>query len=359
MPLNSDSLLFSFCIPVRDDPDNLRACLEGLRSQDLTDCEVLVCDDGSEPAVDYQDLRRTGVKVALFRQKGSGPSVARNHLARLARGQFLFFIDADTVPRADMLDCARRIVASNPGIAAFFGSYDDEPEHRTLISTYRNLLHHFTHHRSGGQRVETFWCGCGVINRQLFLDAGGLSPFYARPSIEDIELGARVSAEGTAVRVFPDLQVKHRKLWTLKSWLHTDLFCRGIPWIRLMKSTNNWKSQLNFSWSQRLATLSAMAFVCSLPVLIVFPQLALATTFALLAFVALNWSFFNFIRRKRGMVAAAATIPLHLTYAMVCVTSLVAGYLYPVVKMPPNHKLEPMERETESMSGVSQLHVGG
>ena len=93
-------LLFSFCIPVRNDPWNLKRCLSGFRNQDLSDCEILVCDDGSTPPLSAGDFKETGVPFMLVRQVNQGPAAARNHLARLAKGTYLFFIDADTVPQA-------------------------------------------------------------------------------------------------------------------------------------------------------------------------------------------------------------------------------------------------------------------
>src|SRR6476620_4263284 len=90
-------LVFSICIPVRNDLENLKRCLTGLRFHDLRDCGVLVCDDGSATPVTLADIRETGVNVNLMRRAGRGPSAARNHLARVARGTYLFFIDADTV----------------------------------------------------------------------------------------------------------------------------------------------------------------------------------------------------------------------------------------------------------------------
>lgn len=113
------SAVFSVCIPVRDDLKNLRQCLSAFRNQDLSDCEIIVCDDGSQSPLSRGDLRHTGVESTLIRQVGQGASAARNHIARLARGRYLFFVDADTVPRFDMLECAREIIAERPQIDVF------------------------------------------------------------------------------------------------------------------------------------------------------------------------------------------------------------------------------------------------
>jgi glycosyltransferase involved in cell wall biosynthesis len=334
-------MLLSIIIPVRDDNDNLKVCLRSLSEQNLADCEILVCDDGSRVPVLAQDVAPAELDVSIFRQAGRGPAAARNFAATKARGQYLFFLDADTVPCHDTVAVARRIIAGNPGIRAFFGSYDDAPEHPSLISTYRNLLHHYTHQLSSGGTVSTFWCGCGVIQRDLYLENGGLSEFYSRPSIEDIELGVRIAQKGTKVRIFSDLQVKHRKHWTVYKWLHTDLFCRGIPWVRLMRSNNHWDNQLNFSWGQRIAAAAAAGTV-SLSAASLFAPILVAPAILLLAlFVGLNSGFFGLVLRKRGTLNAAAVVLCHLVYALICVASMFAGILMPSLNMPMSRKLEP------------------
>jgi GT2 family glycosyltransferase len=342
MSVQEKPLLFSVCIPVRNDLKNLRRCLSALATQDLSGCEILVCDDGSSPPLSASDLTETGAPFTLISQKGQGPSVARNHIARLARGMYLFFMDADTVAGRDLIRNAKQVISENPGIPVFYGSYDDDPDSRTLVSAYRNLLHHYTHHQSAKkmERVSTFWCGCGVILRELFLKFGGLSEGYSTPSIEDIELGSRLAADGISIRIFPQIQVKHLKKWTVRNWLYTDLFLRGIPWVRLMRASKSWSNQLNFSWSQRIASLSAVGVVMSVPLAIWNPLFGLGGMLSLGIFVALNWPLFDLIRRKRGVADSVAVIPLHLAYALICVLSVAAALLYPPLKLPPTPKLQ-------------------
>jgi hypothetical protein len=218
-----------------------------------------------------------------------------------------------------------------------------------LISAYRNLLHHYTHQQSAqkAEKVKTFWCGCGVIQRDLYLESGGLSEFYGTPSIEDIELGTRLAASGIAIRIFPQLQVKHLKKWTLRNWLYTDLFRRGIPWVRLMRASNDWSSQLNFSWAQRLASMAAVASVTTIPLIAVHPLFAVLAAVSLGVFLVPNWPLIELIRRKRGTVDALAVIPLHLVYALVCVLSLAAAFACPPVKLPPTPKLQPIRNRDD------------
>ena len=345
---------FSICIPVRNDTSNLKACLAGFRSQNLSACEILICDDGSNPPVSAEELQEAGVEFRLFRQAGLGPSAARNHLARVAAGKYLFFIDADTVPRFDMLDCATQIVTTHPEVEVFYGSYDDEPADRSLVSSYKNLLHHFTHQDSAkrSETVTTFWCGCGVIRADLYRNVGGLSLFYEKPSIEDIELGSRLTTQGVGIRIFPELQVKHRKRWTVRSWLYTDLMRRGIPWVRLMRSRKTWGNQLNFSWMQRMASIAAIVTVASLVLAALDARFALAAIAALVVFLVPNLRFIDLVRRKRGLATAVLVIPLHLTYALVCVVSFGVGVLSPPLKFPSSAKLAPVEEFPKSNTSL-------
>lgn len=326
-------MLFSVLIPVRNDPDNIHRCLSGLKAQDLADCEILVADDGSEPALVLEERVTAGLSIRQFRLDGRGPAVARNFLAERSRGEYLFFLDADTQPGPTLLACARQVIAGNPGIRSFFGSYDDAPAWPSLISVYRNLLHHYVHQQSGGLEVSTFWCGCGVIRRQVYLEAGGISEVYRTPSIEDLAFGMRLSECGVLTRIVAELQVKHLKRWTFRSWLYTDFFRRGIPWVRLMRARKEWTSQLNFSRSQRVAALAAVAVVAALAGAAWRPGLAPLALAPLGSFVYLNRGFFRLVARKRGIRAAAATVPLHLLYALVCVASVIAGFFYPPFKV--------------------------
>ena len=324
---------FSILIPVRDDLPHLVRCLDSLRTQDLSDCEVLVADDGSQPPVAPADLPVLARPLRLFRLSGDGPAVARNFLADQAVGDYLFFLDADTEASPRMLQCARSVIAARPGIRSFFGSYDDRPAWPSLISVYRNLLHHHVHQQSGGREVSTFWCGCGVIQRDLYRECGGLSEAYRTASIEDLAFGVQLLDRGVLTRIVPELQVKHLKRWTLGSWLYTDLFRRGIPWVRLMRARGEWTGQLNFSPSQRMAALSAVAVVILLVAAPWWPPSALLASVPLAAFVSLNRDFFRLVARTRGVPTAIAAVPLHLAYALICVLSLVMGFCYPPLKL--------------------------
>ncbi len=81
-------------IPTWNDRELLHRCFVSLAAQTFKDFEVIVVDDGSEPAI---ELRGTSdeVRVRLVRQEHAGAPAARNRGARETQSEFLLFCDAD------------------------------------------------------------------------------------------------------------------------------------------------------------------------------------------------------------------------------------------------------------------------
>lgn len=72
--------------------EHLAACLESLRRETLTDCEICILDDGS--TVDYTDLvARYGVRY--LRTENRGIFHARMAAIDMAEGDYIAFVDSD------------------------------------------------------------------------------------------------------------------------------------------------------------------------------------------------------------------------------------------------------------------------
>ena len=164
---------------------------------------------------------------------GLGVCAARNTGADRAGGDVLVFVDSDVEVHTDALARIRAAFADDPGLTAVFGSYDDAPPGGT-VAAFRNLLHHHVHHRGAGP-ASTFWSGLGAIRRDAFLAAGGFDgERFPHPSIEDVDLGARLVADGARIVLDPAIQGTHLKAWTLRSMVRTDFARRGVPWVALL-----------------------------------------------------------------------------------------------------------------------------
>jgi cellulose synthase/poly-beta-1,6-N-acetylglucosamine synthase-like glycosyltransferase len=222
--------------------------------------EVIVVDDGStDDSVSIAE--NIGARVIASGGR-LGPGGARNVAAEQAAGDILWFVDADVIVHDDAVRYFEEGF-SKPGVVSIFGSYDDRPTAQNFLSQYKNLVHHYYHHR-GQKEASTFWAGCGAIRKDAFLEVGGFDvERYTRPSIEDIELGYRLRQAGGKILLMPELQSTHMKEWRFINLIHTEVFCRAIPWSRLMFEQTGLVDDLNTSPVERLrAALSGVLALC-------------------------------------------------------------------------------------------------
>jgi len=289
--------LLSVVIPATDAPPTLDRCLAALEHSD----ERLEVDIVGEPA-------------------GAGPATARNRGAARASGAIVAFVDADVAVHPDALRRLREALEADHGLDAAFGAYDQRPVEQALVSRFRNLLHHHVHVSCPGP-ATTFWAGLGAIRRDAFESAGGFDEGrYARPSIEDVELGMRLSAAGARIELVPGARGTHLKRWTLRSMLRTDFAARGVPWVALMLERGSVSRALNLGRRQRLA--AAAAVLTATAAAARRPRLA---ALALLAMVAPNARFYALLARRGGPALVLAGVPLHLAHHLAAAAAVPAG----------------------------------
>lgn len=340
--------MISVIIPVYNSACSLSRCLEAVTASDYPTYECIVVDDGS---TDDSQAVTAEFSARVLELAGGpfGPAYARNRGAEVARGEILFFVDADVVIYPDTLAKVAESFTNQLHIDAMFGCYDDSPAADEFISQYKNLFHHFVH-QQGREEGTTFWSGCGAIRRDVFLAMGGFDEErYRRPSIEDIELGYRLRAASHDILLNKDVQVKHLKRWTLRGLVRSDVLDRGIPWTRLILEKRYVPNDLNLRPSQRVSALLACAIPLHLVsslflrnrVAISFPIWLMAPLLLAVALILLlNHQFYAFFARKRGAMFALAVVPFHLLYYLYSVLAFVLGvglHLYSTRRPPSKH----------------------
>lgn len=309
-------------MPVYNGGAGFVSCLDALAASVCDEpFEVVVVDDCSTDG-SGDVARARGARVVRLGER-SGPAAARNRGAADSRGGVLLFIDADVIVRRDTLARVLEFFRTHAGVAAVFGSYDDAPADAHAVSRYKNLLHHYVHQHSN-EEAETFWAGCGAVRRAAFEEVGGFDERrYARPSIEDIELGRRLRRRGHSIRLDKGLRVKHLKRWTLASLIGTDVLARAVPWSRLIfEGGEGVPDDLNLRTRDRAGALLAGAGVALVAasaglafVSMTAAAAALACALAALAVVLyLNRGLFRFFYRLHGATFAARAFLLHLLY---------------------------------------------
>lgn len=103
----------SCIVPVYNGARFLGEALDSILAQTLPPDEIIVVDDGSTDAT-AEVAGAYAQRVSYVRQHNAGPASARNTGLRLARGDFLSFLDADDLWRQDKLALQMRALESNP-----------------------------------------------------------------------------------------------------------------------------------------------------------------------------------------------------------------------------------------------------
>lgn len=96
--------LISVCIPARNEERNIRACVESVLAQDYPSLEIIVVDDRSSDATPHiladlaaRDSRLRPISGSDLPPGWAGKPHALYQAAAVARGEWLCFVDADTI----------------------------------------------------------------------------------------------------------------------------------------------------------------------------------------------------------------------------------------------------------------------
>jgi GT2 family glycosyltransferase len=334
-PLTGMSLI----VPAHNAVATLRACLEGLERSDVDRSlwELIVVDDASDDATvaiarDFTEL------IIATGAVPRGPAYARNRGADAASREILVFVDSDVVVHPDTLRRMIERLQSDSSLAAVFGSYDDNPAEPSRISRYRNLLHHYAHHKNAG-KVPTFWAGCGAVRSSAFAAIDGFDEQrYPRPQIEDIELGYRLRQRGD-ILLDPSIQGTHHKRWTLGSIVRTDLLDRAIPWTELLLATGpvSRSSTPSLGMRELMGTATAGLAVVAVVLAVFGGGIRVLAVAAVLAFatVSINAPFYGFLRKRGGVSLALVAVPLHFFYQLLSAIAVPIGFARHLMNRTP------------------------
>lgn len=305
----------SVIVPAHNAAATLPRCLTAIVRSAPAGTEIIVVDDGSTD--DTAALAHDFGATIVQHDHATGPARARNAGVARASAPIVLFVDADVEIAGDAIERVLATFNQHPSPSAVFGSYDDSPAAGTLVSDYRNLLHHFVHQQAN-EASTSFWAGLGAIRRSALDACGGFDERYARPSIEDIELGARLSAAGHHIRLDKTVRGTHLKRWTLAGVVRTDVLARARPWTLLLLRDGSLPHDLNLKPRHRASGVLVWVPAIAAAVALVHPEWWAALTgvaIAALGGVAvLNLDFYRFLLRRRGLAFAAASFPLHALY---------------------------------------------
>ncbi len=201
----------SIIIPVRNRPDEIKACLESLLVLDYPSdkLEIIVVDDASTdhtPSI----VKQFNVRLIQLETNQKAP-YCRNLAAGKAKGDILAFIDSDCI--ADKGWLSHLVQAFLDPKVGIVGGRVDGFFKTSRLDRYEQVNSSLiigTHIKRSGDANKFFYVpSCNLlVKKDLFLTLGGFNPKLAVG--EDVDLCWRIQNAGSEVEFRPNGTVFHR-----------------------------------------------------------------------------------------------------------------------------------------------------
>jgi len=253
----------SLVIPGRDCAATIDACLESvvriLRAPGTPLREVLFVDDGSTDDTAERVARHP---VTVLPGGGRGPGAARNMGWRAARGELVWFVDADCVAAPDALGTLLPHL-EDEAVAAVSGTYGNASAHSLLACLIHEEI--VERHRAMDGDVDFLATFNVLYRRRVLEELDGFDERYLKA--QDAELSFRARAAGHRLRFEPRSRVDHHHEQHL------------LPYLRTQRKQGYWRAWLHLehpghgvrnSYSNALdhaQPILAMGLLASLPAL--------------------------------------------------------------------------------------------
>ena len=105
---------YSIVIPTYNRADSVEHTLQSCFAQTLKDFEIVIVDDGSSDDTLNVLNSIDDDRLVVVSQSNAGPAAARNHGMRLAKGQYIAFLDSDDIWYPEFLQQADDAFQINP-----------------------------------------------------------------------------------------------------------------------------------------------------------------------------------------------------------------------------------------------------
>lgn len=312
----TSGLLISVILPARNAGDTLEACVESVLASDHPPLEVLVVDDASvdeTPGIVARLTREHPDRVFGFRLPSPrGPATARNHGARHARGEALFFLDSDTVLLPGSLGVFAEALG---GCDAVTGTYDAEALNPGWVPAYKALFDHYCFTRRGKVPLRVFSAAVAGLWAEVFGEVGGFDESLRwGMDYEGEEFGERLTQSHLNLLV-PGVVARHR--FPRLGRLTCLYFRRAAQWAELFLWRTGFDTGAHKTLGTALATLSPALALLALPLALFCPALRSLPFFFLATWLVGHLGFFRFVARRRpGLLGVALGLNLYLALVL-------------------------------------------
>jgi GT2 family glycosyltransferase len=210
----------SIVIPVYNAAALTRQCLDALLASPPEDAalEIVVVDDGSSDSTTDLLARYSDHVRVVRHEQNAGFALTCNDGAAVASGEWLVFLNNDTIPQPGWLDALLRYASSRPR-AGFVGAKllfpNGRIQHAGVVFARDRSPHHVYAGFPGehpavnkSREFQVVTAACALIRRELFDEAGAFDAAFVN-GYEDVDLCLRLRRLGYEIHYCHESVVSH------------------------------------------------------------------------------------------------------------------------------------------------------
>lgn len=218
---NKKNYQASIIIPVLNNLDYTINCLESIfKHTDTMNTEIIIVDNGSNKiTADYlSQLAKQGFIKIITNASNLGFAKACNQGALAADGEYLVFLNNDTVVTQDWLNMLVQTIKKDPRIGAIGPKLlypDDTIQHAGIVFTnQKTVMHIYNGFRKEHPAVnkprnyQALSAACLLIKKKVFVKLGMFDERF-KNGFEDVDLCLKIKKLGLTCHYCPQSQVYH------------------------------------------------------------------------------------------------------------------------------------------------------
>jgi glycosyltransferase involved in cell wall biosynthesis len=184
---------FSIVIPAFNRANIIGMALRSVFSQDFTDFEIIVVDDGSKDGLEGVVSAFEDPRIRYIRQENAGGGAARNRGIDEACGRYIAFLDSDDVFLPEHLSAMHAILADRDDVVAYAQVIVDRQNGKTFLKPPRAI-------GENEDMAEYLCCSRGFLQTSTLVVPSAIAKRVRyrdkMPFGQDTDFAIRLSREG-------------------------------------------------------------------------------------------------------------------------------------------------------------------
>ena len=105
--------MVSIIIPIYNGKKYIQNAITSVKNQSYQNIEIIIINDGSTDGLDSSDVLAMGTNIRYYSKENEGLGMTRNLGITLAKGDYIFFLDADDTLPQNAIELLRKSIKDN------------------------------------------------------------------------------------------------------------------------------------------------------------------------------------------------------------------------------------------------------